>query len=123
MTTRSRTLATGMTTAAPASARVSGNVIRRGLGVLWVAVKEQPRIFAVSALGSALFGLMTIAQAYVFGRITQKVIVPSLRDGEARAGYLVAAFCAILATAMLKVVGIIARRLGAGVMQYRLQAT
>ncbi|MCA1712700.1 MAG: ABC transporter ATP-binding protein/permease [Actinobacteria bacterium] len=112
-----------MTTAAPASARVSGNVIRRGLGVLWVAVKEQPRIFAVSALGSALFGLMTIAQAYVFGRITQKVIVPSLRDGEARAGYLVAAFCAILATAMLKVVGIIARRLGAGVMQYRLQAT
>jgi len=98
-------------------------VIRRGLGVLWVAVKEEPRIFAVSAVGSALFGGMTIAQAYVFGGITEKVIVPSIRDGHARTGYLVAAFCAILVTAILKVVGIIARRLGAGVMQYRLQAT
>ena len=112
-----------MTTATPADERVSGNVIRRGLGVLWVAVKEQPRIFAVSALGSALFGLMTIAQAYVFGRITEKVIVPSIRDGEANTGYLVIAFLVVVATAMLKVVGIIARRLGAGIMQYRLQAS
>ncbi|MDX6197043.1 MAG: ATP-binding cassette, subfamily bacterial [Actinomycetota bacterium] len=101
----------------------NAGVIRRGLGVLWVAVKEQPKIFAVSAAGSALFGVMTIAQAYVFGRITERVIVPSIRDGHARTGYLVAAFCAVVATAILKVVGIIARRLGAGVMQYRLQAT
>ena len=101
---------------------VTAGVIRRGLGVLWVAVKEQPRIFAISAIGSALFGVMTIAQAYVFGRITDRVIVPSIRDGHARTGYLVAAFCAVVATAVLKVVGIIARRLGAGVMQYRLQA-
>ena len=102
---------------------VSRNVIRRGLGVLWVAVKEEPRIFALSAVGSALFGLMTIAQAYVFGRVTEKVIVPGIRDGHARTAYLVAAFLAVLAVAVLKVIGIIARRLGAGVMQYRLQAT
>lgn len=102
---------------------VTAGVIRRGLGILWVAVKEQPKVFAVSAAGSALFGVMTIAQAYVFGRITERVIVPSIRDGHARTGYLVAAFCAVIATAILKVVGIIARRLGAGVMQYRLQAT
>ncbi|MCW2570525.1 MAG: transporter related protein [Frankiales bacterium] len=102
---------------------VTAGVIRRGLGILWVAVKEQPRIFTISAVGSALFGLMTIAQAYVFGRITERVIVPSIRDGHARTGYLVAAFCAVVITAILKVVGIIARRLGAGVMQYRLQAT
>jgi ABC-type multidrug transport system fused ATPase/permease subunit len=102
---------------------VTAGVIRRGFGVLWVAVKEQPRIFAISAVGSALFGVMTIAQAYVFGRITERVIVPSIRDGHARTGYLVAAFCAVVATAILKVVGIIARRLGAGVMQYRLQAS
>jgi len=101
---------------------VTAGVIRRGIGILWVAVKEQPRIFAISAVGSALFGITTIAQAYVFGRITEKVIVPSIRDGHARTGYLVAAFCAVVITAILKVVGIIARRLGAGVMQYRLQA-
>ena len=62
-----------MTSPAP----VSAGVIRRGMGILGVAVKEQPKIFALSAAGSALFGLTTIAQAYVFGRITEKVIVPS----------------------------------------------
>src|SRR5919107_1046257 len=98
-----RALGQDVTSADPAAAaQVSGHVIRRGLGVLWVAVKEQPRIFAVSAVGSALFGLMTIAQAYVFGRITEKVIVPSIRDGHVRTGYLVAAFCAVLITATLK---------------------
>ncbi|MEO6205664.1 MAG: ABC transporter transmembrane domain-containing protein, partial [Mycobacteriales bacterium] len=104
-------------------APVARGVIRRGLGILGIAVREEPRIFALSAVGSALFGAMTIGQAYVFGAVTDQVIVPSLRDGEERTGYLVIAFLAVVATAMLKVVGIIARRLGAGIMQYRLQAT
>ena len=110
--------------AAPSSAPpVPERAIRRGLGVLWVAVKEEPRIFAVSALGSALFAITTIGQAYVFGAITKDVIVPSLRDGEASTAGLAIAFLAIMVTAVLKVVGIVARRLGAGIMQYRLQAT
>jgi len=102
---------------------VAAGVIRRGIGILGVAVREQPRIFAVSAVGSALFGLTTIGQAYVFGAITEQVIVPSIRDGEAKAAALSIAFLAVVAIAMLKVVGIIARRLGAGIMQYRLQAS
>ena len=101
---------------------VPRGVIRRGLGVLWQAVKEEPRIFAVSAVGSALFALTTIAQAYVFGAITEQVIVPSIRDGEVVAASLAISFLAIMLVAVLKVVGIIARRLGAGIMQYRLQA-
>ncbi len=107
----------------PASApTVPRGVIRRGLGVLWQAVKEEPRIFAVSAAGSALFAFTTIAQAYVFGGITSRVIVPSIRDGETTTAALGLAFLAVMLVAALKVVGIIARRLGAGIMQYRLQA-
>ena len=98
-------------------------VIRRGLGILWIAVKEEPRIFAVSAVGSALFGGATIAQAYVFGHITRTVIEPSIRRGDAKTATLVSAVLLIMGVAVLKVIGIIARRLGAGVMQYRLQAT
>ena len=115
----------GRTAVSDAIADVHGShgVIRRGLGVLWVAVREQPRIFAVSAVGSALFAFTTIAQAYVFGAITKDVIVPSLRDGEASTAGLAIAFLAIMLTAVLKVVGIVARRLGAGIMQFRLQAT
>jgi len=102
---------------------VPSGVIRRGLGVLWVGVKEQPRIFAVSAVGSVLFAFTTIGQAYVFGAITERVIVPSIRDGDVRTAALAVSFLAIMVTAVLKVVGIIARRLGSGIMQYRLQAS
>ncbi len=108
-----------MTTPAPAQA----GVIRRGLGILGVAVREEPKIFTFSVLGSALFGAMTIGQAYVFGAVTDRVIVPSIRDGEVKTASLLIAFLAVMVTAVLKVVGIIARRLGAGIMQYRLQSS
>ena len=106
----------------PAPAVPSG-VLRRGFGVLWVAVREEPRVFALSVVGSVLFAAMTIAQAYVFGYLTSTVVEPSFRTGDTRTGTLVTAFLLVLAVATLKVVGIVARRLGAGVMQYRLQAT
>ena len=102
---------------------VPAGTIRRGMGVLWQACKEQPRIFAISAVGSALFAFTTIGQAYVFGAITERVIVPSIEDGDVRASALAVGFVAVMAVAMLKVVGIVARRLGAGIMQYRLQAS
>ena len=108
-----------MSTARPAVPR---GVLRRGFGVLWVAVREQPRIFTVSVLGSALFALMTVAQAYVFGAVTDRVIVPSLRDGSVRTAALVGAFLAVMGVAVLKVIGILGRRLAGGILQYRMQA-
>jgi ATP-binding cassette subfamily B protein len=106
----------------PAPAHPRG-VIRRGLGILWIAVKEEPRVFAVSAVGSALFGGMTIAQAYAFGHITNTVIEPSITRGDASTATLAGAVLLIVAVAFFKVIGILGRRLGAGIMQYRLQAT
>jgi ATP-binding cassette, subfamily B, bacterial len=103
--------------------RVRADVIRRGLRILWISVREEPRIFAVSAVGSALFGLMTVGSAYVLGWIAGRVIVPAFDSGDVKASALGLAAAAILAVAVLKVVGILGRRLGAGVMQYRLQAT
>ena len=108
-----------MTRPAPA---VPAGVIRRGLGVLGVAVKEQPRIFTYAVLGSALFALTTIGQAYAFGYVTRTVIEPDIRTGHARVAGLVTAGLLIMGVATLKVVGILGRRLGAGAMQYRLQA-
>ena len=105
-----------------APSAVPRGVIRRGLWVLWQAVKEEPRIFAVSAVGSALFALTTIGQAYVFGAITARVLVPSIERGDVSAAALAVSFLAVMVVAALKVVGIVARRLGAGIMQYRLQA-
>ena len=96
-----------MSTAPPPS--VPAGVIRRGLGVLWVGVKEQPGIFTIAAVGSAVFAATTIAQAYVFGAVTERVIVPSIENGEVATGALAVAFLAVMLVAVLKVLGMIAR--------------
>ncbi|MDX6267517.1 MAG: ATP-binding cassette, subfamily bacterial [Frankiales bacterium] len=106
-----------------APTRTSRQVIWRGLWILCLAVREEPRIFAISAVGSALFGGMTIAQAYAFGHITSTVIEPSIKRGDATTATLAGAVLLVMGVATLKVFGILGRRLGAGIMQYRLQAT
>jgi ABC-type multidrug transport system fused ATPase/permease subunit len=104
------------------SSRVSAEVIRRGFGVLWVAVRAEPRIFALSVLGSSLFGITTVAGAYVTGSVIGRLIVPALDSGETTAAALALAAVALIGVSLVKVVGILGRRLGAGAMQFRMQA-
>jgi ABC-type multidrug transport system fused ATPase/permease subunit len=101
---------------------VRDDTLRRGLGLLWRAVRHEPRVFAVAVGGSAVYGVMTVASAWVLGRVTDQLVVPAFRDGETTTAALVASGLAIVGVAVLKAGGIVARRLGAGVMQYRLQA-
>jgi ATP-binding cassette, subfamily B, bacterial len=99
------------------------SVLRRGFGVLATGIREQPRIFALAVLGAAVYGGATVAAAWVLGRVVGSVIVPAFRDGRSTTGALVAAAAAIFGVSVLKSVGIVGRRLGAAVMQYRLQAS
>jgi ABC-type multidrug transport system fused ATPase/permease subunit len=98
-------------------------VLRRGFGVLWRAVREEPRVFVVAAVGSAIYGMMTVAMASVIGAVTDRVIVPAFATGQTTPGALAAAAAAVIGVGMVKSASVLARRLGAGVMQYRLQAT
>jgi ABC-type multidrug transport system fused ATPase/permease subunit len=98
------------------------DVLLRGLRVVGVGIREQWRIFLVAVGGSAVFGAMTVASAFVMGRVAGEVIVPAFAEGRTGAGTLAAGAAAILGVAVLKVLGIVARRVGAGVVQYRLQA-
>jgi ATP-binding cassette subfamily B protein len=93
-----------------------------GFAVLWVAIKREPWIFAVSTVGSLLFGALTVADAWVLGWSTDNVVLPAFRDGEIGSSMLWAVLALFLGVAILRAVGIVARRLGAGVMQYRMQA-
>jgi len=95
---------------------------RDGFAVLWVAIKRERGIFALSTLGSLLFGALTVADAWVLGWATDHVVLPAFRDGEIGWGVLVAVVALFLGVAILRAVGIVARRLGAGIMQYRMQA-
>ena len=107
---------------AAGSAAGGASTTRRGLAVLGVAIRREPRVFAVSTIGSVLFGALTVADAWVLGWATDHVILPSFRDGEISAGLLWAVLALFVGVALLRAVGIVARRLGAGIMQYRMQA-
>ena len=75
----------------PGSTAASSAVIRRGLRLLARAVREEPRIFSVALAGSTLYALMTVASAYVLGRVTQHVVLPAFDNGHTTAGALAGA--------------------------------
>jgi ABC-type multidrug transport system fused ATPase/permease subunit len=99
-----------------------GSTTREGFAVLGVAIRREPWIFTLSTLGSVLFGALTVADAWVLGWATDHVVLPALDEGTVDAGLLWAVLALFLGVALLRAVGIVARRLGAGVMQYRMQA-
>lgn len=99
-----------------------GSRIRDGFAVLWVAIKREPWIFTLSTLGSVLFGALTVADAWVLGWATDNVVLPAFDTGVTTTGGLVTILALFIGVALLRAVGIVARRLGAGIMQYRMQA-
>jgi len=99
-----------------------GGTTRAGFAVIGVAIRREPHIFALSTLGSLLFGALTVADAWVLGWSTDNVVIPAFRDGEIGTGLLWTVLALFIGVALLRAVGIVARRLGAGIMQYRMQA-
>ena len=100
----------------------SGRVLLKGLWVLGRAIRDEPRLFAVSVTGSTLFSLLTIATAFVVGAVVGRVALPALATGHATTSALALGAVAIVSVSLGKVIGLFGRRLGAGSMQFRLQA-
>jgi ABC-type multidrug transport system fused ATPase/permease subunit len=80
-------------------------------------------MFAFGVLGSTLFAMMTVASAFVVGTVIGRVAVPAFASGHVGVGGLALGTGLVLAVAVLKVIGIFGRRLGAGRMQFNLQAS
>ncbi|WP_372441447.1 ABC transporter ATP-binding protein [Plantactinospora mayteni] len=95
----------------------------RGIRVLGYAIRDEPRIFAVAVGGSILYSLLIIASAYVVGAVVGNVVVPSLESGRADLAAVLLGAAALLAVSLGRVLGMFGRRIGAGFMQYRLQAS
>jgi len=110
------------TTSAPRPSPVRTGTMRAGFAVLGVAIRREPWIFTLSTLGSVLFGALTVADAWVLGWSTEHVVLPAFASGEVKTSMLLAVFALFMGVAILRAVGIVARRLGAGIMQYRMQA-
>ena len=98
------------------------STLRDGFAVLAVAIRREPWVFTLSTLGSVLFGALTVADAWVLGWSTQHAVLPAFENGEISSAILWTVLGLFVGVALLRAVGIVARRLGAGVMQYRMQA-
>ncbi|KQX66658.1 ABC transporter ATP-binding protein [Angustibacter sp. Root456] len=96
--------------------------LRRGLFVLGQGIRQAPGIFTLAVVGSALYGVMTAGTAWALGKVTRDVISPSLRSGTLDGGRLAGGAGLMAAVALLLTVGVILRRVAAGVTVYDLGA-
>ena len=99
-----------------------GTTTLDGFRVLWVGVRREPRVFTIATLGAVLFGVLTVADAWVLGWSTQNVLIPAFDTGEIGTDMLVWVFVLFMSVAILRAIGIVARRLGGGIMYYRMQS-
>jgi ABC-type multidrug transport system fused ATPase/permease subunit len=99
-----------------------GTTTLDGFRVLWVGIKREPIVFTVATLGAVLFGVLTVADAWVLGWATQHVVIPAFETGEIGTDMLVWVVALFMGVAILRAVGIVARRLGGGIMYYRMQS-
>jgi ABC-type multidrug transport system fused ATPase/permease subunit len=90
--------------------------------VLGHAIRTEPKLFTAAAIGSSFFGLLIIANSYVVGWVTGRVVVPAFAEHRTHAGELALIAAVFLGISLLRVASIFGRRLGAGYMQFRLQA-
>ena len=102
------------------STAIQGSTTREGFAVLAVGIRREPKIFTVATLGAALFGVLTVADAWVLGWSTEHVLIPAFENGEIETRLLVWVVALFLGVAILRALGIVARRLGGGIMFYRM---
>ena len=110
-----------MSTARPLGTSRS-STLRAGFSVLLVAIRREPWVFTVSTVGAVLFGALTVADAWVLGWSADHVVLPAFETGSVESGGLVTVAALFVGVAVLRGISIVARRWGAGVMQYRMQA-
>lgn len=97
-------------------------MLGRGLRVLGRAIRTEPRLFAIGTAGSSLFGLLVIANSFLVGAVIGRVVVPAFTEHRAGTGELGLIAAVFIGISVLRVASIFGRRLGAGFMQFRLQA-
>ncbi|HZA76397.1 MAG TPA: ABC transporter ATP-binding protein [Acidimicrobiales bacterium] len=85
------------------------SLVRRGARLLWDSVREHPRPFVVSVVGSVLYGSMAVAGSLLLGEVTDRVIVPGFDEGVSGAT-IAAGAGAILGVAVLRSTGVVLRR-------------
>ncbi|PSK86559.1 ABC-type multidrug transport system fused ATPase/permease subunit [Murinocardiopsis flavida] len=97
-------------------------IFRRGIGVLWLALRTEWRMSLLAVAGATVFGAVAVLTSNVIGYLTDHVILPAFRADETTAAAMWLVFALVMGTGLLKAVGLGARRYFAGLVQFRMQA-
>ncbi len=89
--------------------------LRRGLRIVGHGIRQQPRWFALAVLGSAVYGVMTVATASVIGKVVREIVTPAIAARQVSAGQLWSAGLMVSGVVLLNVIGIVVRRVAAGI--------
>ena len=58
------------------------DTLRRGVPVLWRGIQDEPAMFALAVVGSALYGAGTAGAGWLLGHLTQTVLAPAFAAGH-----------------------------------------
>lgn len=93
---------------------------RRGTRIAIKGMSRQKAMFGLAVALSTLFGVMTVADAWVLRWATDNAIVPAFEEHDAVTAATWIAALLFLVSATLRMFGVIGRRLIGGVVYYRL---
>nr|WP_269326665.1 ABC transporter ATP-binding protein [Kineosporia mesophila] len=94
----------------------------RGLRVIGIGIRQEPAIFSVAVVMSALYGAGTAGGGWVLGRLTDHVLTPAFEAGSISGHDLLTTGLVLAGVAALTAVGVVGRRVAAGLTSFRLQA-
>ncbi len=99
------------------------SLARAGFGVVKELVGLHPLPFTIAVTGALIYAAATVGSTIVLGRATDRVIFPTFEEGQVPRGSLVWVAAAIVAIAVLRSSGVVARRYFAGMTSERGQRT
>jgi ATP-binding cassette, subfamily B, bacterial len=105
----------------PRDPETSG-LLRRAAVVIRTALSNAKGPFTLGLSGAIVFAAATVASSIVLGWATDEVLLPIVEAGELDERLLTLAVVAVVGVGLFKAAGVIGRRLGAYIAQFRLQS-
>ncbi|MEX0755967.1 MAG: ABC transporter ATP-binding protein [Actinomycetota bacterium] len=100
----------------------SGSFIR-GMRLVWSYVRAHPKPFLIAVAGASMYAVGSILSTIVLGRVTNRVLLPAFQERGVSSAAVWTAVGAIMATFVLRGVGIGIRRYFSGMSGERVMRT
>ncbi|WP_353895371.1 ABC transporter ATP-binding protein [Glycomyces tritici] len=97
-------------------------MLRQGLRNIGDMIRLEPKPFAVGAAGAMANTAMTLFLSFVVGWVVSAIAVPAYENGEVVFGTVMIGVAALVGTSIIRFSTMCARRIGAGVMMFGVQA-